>query len=174
MAIRLASVTGVEDDYRAYLKDVVSQLPTFEPAIGGGIIKRFGPGAARAAGGAISRAWSGLRNYFRKPPQPQPQQQLRTVEVIAKDGDAVHLAGQSSAGRIEVMANQRIEGGTLYLQKAHIEGGAPGQFGPRELKEFMREYGRQMGVSRVVVEGATRTTGTRPGHVPRPFVVEVN
>jgi RHS repeat-associated protein len=55
------NVTGVEADHRAYLIDGFNQMPLFEPAIGGGIIKRYG---RAAAGSIISRAWSGLKNYF--------------------------------------------------------------------------------------------------------------
>jgi hypothetical protein len=61
------------------------------------------------------------------------------------------------------------EGDTLIVRGAHIEGDAT-------LKEVLRtaeQYGREQGVSKVIIEGGVRTTGANPGHVPRPLVIEV-
>jgi hypothetical protein len=46
--------------------------------------------------------------------------------------------------------------------------------GIRELYEFARQLGRERGVNRVVVEGAKRTTGAMPGHIPRRVEIKVN
>jgi RHS repeat-associated protein len=63
-------VTGVEDDRRALAEQALQgegpPLFYIEPG-GGGIIRKFGPAAAGSAGRLISRAWSGIRSYFRKP-----------------------------------------------------------------------------------------------------------
>jgi RHS repeat-associated protein len=59
----VVNVTGVEEE----LQTAIDQISPFQPAAGGGIIKRFGPPAAQAAGSLISRAWTGVRSYFRKP-----------------------------------------------------------------------------------------------------------
>lgn len=53
----VVDVTGVQQ----HLEEVIARMPLFEPAIGGGIIKRYGQAAARSL---ISKAWSGLKNYF--------------------------------------------------------------------------------------------------------------
>ena len=61
------------------------------------------------------------------------------------------------------------QGDTLIIRGAHIEGDAT-------LKEVLRtaqQYGREQGVTKVIIEGGVRTTGANPGHIPKPIVVEV-
>jgi hypothetical protein len=51
----VVSVTGVEADHRAYLIEGLNRMPLFEPAIGGGIIKRSFQAAAGIAGTQLGR-----------------------------------------------------------------------------------------------------------------------
>ncbi|WP_395856891.1 hypothetical protein [Cystobacter fuscus] len=60
-----------------------------------------------------------------------------------------------------------------FIDQAHIQGQGAGTSGLKEMGEIMREFGRSRGASEVIIQGATRTTGARPGHTPRPIRVRV-
>lgn len=40
--------------------------------------------------------------------------------------------------------------------------------------QFARQLGREQGVTKVVIEGAERTTGANPGSIPRTVEIKVN
>jgi len=73
-----------------------------------------------------------------------------------------------------VITSMTQEGDTLILRGTHIEGPGPGTLGIGEIREFVREIGRQQGVRSVKIFGGTRTTGATPGRTPHPIVMEVN
>lgn len=100
-------------------------------------------------------------------PAPKP-----TVEILERDGDVVELLARGST-TITVIAEMRLVGDTLILDRLHMDGGGPGSSSIGELREMARELGRQQGAKEVMVFGAMRTTGASPGKVPRPILIKV-
>jgi RHS repeat-associated protein len=79
------STTGVKEDFRAWADEVMRQMPLFEPGIGGGIIKRFGPGAARAVGNLISR--------INRPTKPANLPNSSKVTIDMVEVTSGHMSG---------------------------------------------------------------------------------
>jgi RHS repeat-associated protein len=94
--------------------------------------------------------------------------------VMAEDGVKIIEVATSKGVKLEVAFEEVREGTTLTLRGAHIAGSKPGQIGPKELIELAKQYGREQGAERVIVEGAKRTTSSMAGKVPRPWVLDVN
>lgn len=94
------------------------------------------------------------------------------VRIVEHDSQgALHLQCETQEGTIEVITDVRIEAGTAYLQQLHIDGPGAGTFGVQKLRLLAQEMSRQLGVTRLVIQGGRRTTGANPGRVPRPIVI---
>lgn len=113
--------------------------------------------AARAAGAAARGATGGLR-------------------IVEQVDDIVEIAGKIGEHEIRVLANMSREGGTLFLRQAHIQGPGAGKVGVKGLLDAAKEFGRSQGASKVVIEGAKRTTGAgnQRGAVPRVWEILVD
>ena len=98
----------------------------------------------------------------------------RTIGIVERDGDVVRIVGNGPNGAIEVIASMKREGARIILSGAHIDGPGAGKMGIRELSAFAKQFGRNENVKEIIIEGAKRTTGARPGHVPRPFTFSVD
>ena len=98
---------------------------------------------------------------------------VRTVQVVERDGDVVRIIGNGPIGSIEIIASMTRRGDELVLRELHADGSGPGSLEISEVRAFARELGRQEGVRVVAVYGGTRTTGARPGKVPRPVRIVV-
>ena len=85
----------------------------------------------------------------------------------------IEIVAEGENGEIRIMGNIEINEGTITLDQAHIQGQGAGTSGLKEMGEIIREFGRSRGASEVIIQGATRTTGARPGHTPRPIRVRV-
>jgi len=107
-------------------------------------------------------------------PSTAPIRSGEVVQVVELAGETVQLAARHGDELIEVMAAFRKDFGTLYLERAHIEGSSAGRVGIRQLFEFARDLGRANGVLRVVIKGGRRTTGKNVGSVPRPLKIKIN
>jgi len=90
------------------------------------------------------------------------------------DGDVFSAEISTDFGVFEVVAEFEIDGRTLYIRKAHVDGPGPGTVGTRDLRSLIRGFAERCkglaDVDTVVLEGAERTTGARPGRRPRPLV----
>jgi hypothetical protein len=97
---------------------------------------------------------------------------LRIVEQV---DDIVEIAGMAGWHEIRILANMSREGGTLFLRQAHIQGPGAGKVGVKGLSDAAREFGKSQGASKVVIEGAKRTTGAgnQRGAVPRVMEILV-
>jgi hypothetical protein len=97
------------------------------------------------------------------------------LKIVEQVDDVVEIAGQVGGHDIRVLANIERQGSTLFLRRAHIEGLGAGKVGVKALLDAIKDFGRSQGVSKVVVEGARRTTGAgnQRGAVPRPWEVIV-
>ena len=101
----------------------------------------------------------------------------RAIRILERGlAGTTHIEVKTARGVYEVLANVRRNGGTIILDKAHIQGSGAGQFGPgmiRELREAARQFGRESGATRVIVNPAIRSSGANPGRAMRSFEVEV-
>jgi len=134
-------------------------------AVGGGLVR----GEVQAGAGLLSRLgrWLG----FGKKAAPVVE---RTIEIVQQEGNLVEMVGKSAQGEIRILAEMTKEGDTLVLKGLHMQGQGPGSMGVRELFQFARQLGREQGVTKVVIEGAERSTGANIGSIPRTVEVKVN
>ncbi|MGF9663170.1 RHS repeat-associated core domain-containing protein [Arthrobacter crystallopoietes] len=95
---------------------------------------------------------------------------LITVERTAEAG---HWLYQGQNGPIQVVATIAKEGNTLRLMQTHIQGAGRGTSSILEMQRVIQVIGRSEGARKVIVEGARRTSGASPGHIPRPITVIV-
>lgn len=134
-----------------------NEVPSKRHTVVAPFVWRLGPGALLHLSPGYNRVWC-----------------IMVVRILERDpAGALHVQGSSDRGTIEVIANVRIEAGTAHLDQLHIDGPGAGTMGLADLHAFAVELGRQLGVARLVIQGGMRTTGARPGHVPRPIVVRV-
>ena len=96
----------------------------------------------------------------------------RITEATEEEG-MIEIVAEGENGEIRIMGNIEINEGTITLEQAHIQGQGSGTSGLKEMGEIIREFGRSRGASEVIIQGATRTTGARPGHTPRPTRVRL-
>lgn len=57
----------------------------------------------------------------------------------------------------------------IALTETHVAGLTPGRLGAAGLRRLMQKVIESLDVDQIIVAGAVRTTGARPGHRPRPF-----
>ena len=89
--------------------------------------------------------------------------------VINEQGSKLIEVKFPSGKTAEVMFNESWNGKTLTLSNAHIEGLKPGDVGPKALFDAAKEYGRQRGAKKIIIEGFERSTGRYKGKTPRPW-----
>lgn len=141
--------------------------PPFIPAAGGlNVIGRGG-------GGLLSRIGSAIGRMFGRGAATEAII-TRTIQVVQREGNLVEMVGKGARGEIRVLTEMTKQGDTLVLKGLHMEGAGAGSTGIRELREFARQLGKEQGVNKVVIEGAERTTGANPGHIPRTIEIKVN
>ena len=96
------------------------------------------------------------------------------VAIIEHDpAGALYLRGATRRGTVEVITNVRFDEQTAYLDELHVDGPGAGSMGVRDLRVLARELARQLQVRRVVIQGGVRTTGARPGRVPRQVTIRI-
>jgi hypothetical protein len=94
--------------------------------------------------------------------------------ILAEDGVKIIGVMTRSGVELEVAFEEVWEGTTLIVRRAHIQGASPGEVGVKELLRLAKQYGREQGAQKIVLEGAKRTTSSMAGKVPRPWVLDVN
>ena len=92
-----------------------------------------------------------------------------TPRIVERDGRVVRIL----AGDVEVLAEMDWAGDELILSRLSIDGAGPGSLGIRQLRVLGRAFARDMGAARLRVRGTTRTTGSKPGKIPRDVVIVV-
>lgn len=104
------------------------------------------------------------------------QSSLRTAtaketsfKIIEQEGNIIVGTFQGKKGVARVIAEMVMEGKTLILRGTHIEGHGT----LKEAMEAAVKYAKELGASKVIIEPGKRTTGARPGHIPRPMEREV-
>lgn len=95
------------------------------------------------------------------------------VVLVEQDGIAHEFQVQIGNHTLTVITNLEIEGNTMLLRDFHVDGPGPGQLSASQLRKAIRVLGQNYNVAIVVVRGFERTTGAKPGHVPRPIEVRI-
>lgn len=95
------------------------------------------------------------------------------IEIVfddfGTDDPVVTAEVTTPAGRLQVMATVTRIGRTLEFDGLHIHGEnlALGVVGGGRLLQVLRALLEKLDVDEIIVRGAVRTTGARPGHQPR-------
>jgi hypothetical protein len=91
------------------------------------------------------------------------------VRILEQEGNTTIASFKVAGVEARIIGDVTREGDTLFIRGAHIQGDAT----LKEVLAAAQRYGREQGVKRVIIEGAKRTTGANPGHLPKPITVEV-
>ncbi len=91
---------------------------------------------------------------------------FETVDDMTDD-PVVMLLVSTPIGRLAFMAEVVVQETTLVLRGTHVQGASPGAVGTANLGQIAQAVMERMGFNGLVVEGAVRTTGARPGRRPR-------
>jgi hypothetical protein len=76
---------------------------------------------------------------------------------------------RTAAGLILIMAEPEDRGRTLILRRTHVQSeGGPNTIGVVNLRLLANVVMERMDYDEIIVEGAIRTTGAKPGRQPRP------
>ena len=101
--------------------------------------------------------------------EDQNQQPTDKLQIVERDGDVVRIVGAGP----EVIARMLRSGGDLVLEGLSIDGAGRGSQGLKELRRLAREFGADQGAKRILIRGTPRTTGAKPGKIPREIVIDV-
>ena len=61
----------------------------------------------------------------------------------------------------------------MIIKNFDIDGALTNKAGIKGLKEIITDFGKQQGVSKVITEGAKRTTGVNPGRIPSQLIFDI-
>lgn len=91
---------------------------------------------------------------------------------INDDGE-VNLVGRAEGIELEIIATLIRTGDTIHLKGLHFTKNKGALLRPKQLESFGRDFLRQHGngATRLVVEGAKRSTGANPGVAPPPMII---
>jgi hypothetical protein len=97
-----------------------------------------------------------------------------TIEDIAfevvndlTDDPVVTVLVFTPVGEMAFTAEPVMRGRTLIFRRTHVQGSRPGAVGGHNLAVIAHAVMKGMDVDELIVEGALRTTGARPGRRPR-------
>jgi hypothetical protein len=87
----------------------------------------------------------------------------------ATDDPVVSVIIKTPAGVLLLMAEPRLEGGTLFLGGVHMHGQdiGPNALGPANLRRLAQIVMERLDCDEIIIEGAPRTTGAGKGRRPR-------
>lgn len=95
-----------------------------------------------------------------------------TFEIVfdASEGVVLTVRIELPEGSLLLMGEIREDGRRLLATGAHMEvEGASGLLTKMTMKKIARRVMKEMDYDEIIIEGAARTTGARPGHRPRRF-----
>jgi hypothetical protein len=98
------------------------------------------------------------------------QSGIQILERDEKNPNIVIASFKVARGEAQITAEIIWDGDTLILHGTHIAGDGT----LREALEAAKQFGRQHGAKKVIIEGGERTTGANPypGRLPRPITVK--
>lgn len=79
------------------------------------------------------------------------------------------VTAHTPLGTMRMLGLLRLEGRCLFVEDAHVEGLFPGALSRAGLNAIGYRLMEVADVDRLVIQGAVRTTGARPGHRPAAF-----
>ena len=91
------------------------------------------------------------------------------IDIEEAERSTAIIAVLTPVGAIKLIAELTLVGGVLRASDAHVQGLHPGALGRAGLNASARKLLEETGADTLVVEGASRTTGARPGRRPHPF-----
>jgi hypothetical protein len=95
------------------------------------------------------------------------------ISILDAEGGAppvVMIDIRVPVGSLLLLGTVRIEGETLHIDGAHIDGLHPGACGRSGLNAIGRKLLEVAGVKRLIIQGGARTTGAKPGQAPARIV----
>lgn len=92
------------------------------------------------------------------------------LKVTESEGGVFMGEFQAAKGAAQVAGEAHIENGTLTLKGLDIAGKGT----LKEAVALATQIGEKLGMNKVVLEMAKRTTGANPGHVPKPIEIAIN
>ncbi len=103
---------------------------------------------------------------------------LDQIEITLEDSDDAEGNDRAATvliritvpiGEVWVIGVAEIVGQTLEITAAHVGGLTPGALGRAGINAICRKMLEVVDVQEIVIQGSTRTTGRKPGKVPRRF-----
>lgn len=87
------------------------------------------------------------------------------------DGDVATIQVEAPGATIMIMGEVEDADGGLVVEPAHIEIAPPGArvLTQSNMRVIAARILGETGYDEIVIRGAPRTTGARPGHTPREF-----
>jgi hypothetical protein len=83
------------------------------------------------------------------------------------DDGFLGLVVRTPRGELRLLGRVVEAGRQLRLTEVHAGGLSANSLGVRGLLRLAQAFAERFDVDEIVIEGAARTTGARPGHVPR-------
>ena len=99
---------------------------------------------------------------------PWSPDDIASVEIVDdySEGDVVTIRVHTPAGVIEIMGSIEFSGPILIASEVHIQGLTPNALGMANLRVIAEVILERIDCDEARIEGAARTTGSRPGRRP--------
>ena len=96
-----------------------------------------------------------------------------TFNITAKEGDLLFYSTKVGESTLEFGGNFSKADNVLTIKNFDIDGTMTNKLGVSGIRDIMNEFGKQQGVEKIIIEGAKRTTGAKPGKVPAPIEFKI-
>jgi hypothetical protein len=91
------------------------------------------------------------------------------IDIVDADHPVAEIVVTTPIGDLVLMASVSVIGRTLRLDRAHVDGLAPGLLGRSGLNAIGHKLLEVADVDEIIIQGSTRATGRCKGKVPRPI-----
>jgi hypothetical protein len=91
------------------------------------------------------------------------------IDIVDADHPVAEIVVTTPIGDLVLMASVSVIGRTLRLDRAHVDGLAPGLLGRSGLNAIGHKLLEVADVDEIIIQGSTRATGRFKGKVPRPI-----
>ena len=90
-----------------------------------------------------------------------------TFKTTAQEGNLKFIEVKVRDEVLEFGGDFIKKDGVLTIKKFDIDGNMTNKLGIKGIREIITDFGKQHGVSKVVIEGAPRITGANPGKITK-------
>ena len=87
--------------------------------------------------------------------------------IVAQEDDLLFIEVSIGDKILEFGGDFIRKDDTLTINNFDIDGKMTNQLGIKGVKDIVVDYGRQVGVKKIIIEGAPRTTGANPGKITK-------